>query len=471
MPEPGEEAARAVADIERAEFIALRLDTSDDARFSPVGKPSHMEELEDFFARHSRLLAAGRLPLRLGVCCAVWCEEQCLWELRSHELGLWPGAHLEMSSKVLRARHQQAAVLKAPLGQETTTSRWAAQLAYSARWVFAVLREKRAPIIVHDGLSDLLQLLDKFAVGAPAGHLEFGKAWMEHFPLVFDTRLMAEEDPPRQATQANQQIETIGQFNEAVMRWRSMSEGGCGNLADLHGQLLRVPRSRSHLASSRFRECGMSVSYKASSGRNGLARGSGEGYMARSAMEVAETFLLLMGHLLYPPPPDDMTEEIRKKRKTASDSQTITSSSTQLEQGRSRSLALNLSLGSGSCEAGPTSAPAQDSQVADGDSSIATAGSEEPPSSTPPISPLPTEAVAMREATTPPKGDRRLSQTSEAAPGASPEAKSLNQSVANAEERCDEKKRARISSSEKASECSAAIASLASRLASTTRSA
>eukprot|EP00931_Biecheleriopsis_adriatica_P092309 TRINITY_DN66124_c0_g1_i1.p1 TRINITY_DN66124_c0_g1~~TRINITY_DN66124_c0_g1_i1.p1 ORF type:complete len:526 (-),score=108.08 TRINITY_DN66124_c0_g1_i1:56-1633(-) len=445
VPEPGEEAACCVADIEQADFVALRLDTTDDATLS--GKPSHLEELEDFFARQARLQAApeSRLPLRLGLCCAVWCDEQRLWELRSHEFGLWPGSNMEMPPEVLRARHQQAAAWKAPDGQGLSTSRWAAQLACSVRWVFTTLRAKRAPIIVHDGLPDLLQLCDKFTGDVPTGHLDFGRAWMEHFPVVFDTHLIAQEDMPcEKAPLANRQDQVANQLNEAVMTWRSMTEGGCGGLVDLHRQLLGASRPRSQQACSRFKEFGV-YTHRASSGRNGLVIGSGDGYMARSAMEVAEIFLLLMGQILYTPTADDMVEEASKKRKITSESQSVVPSPSRSNR-PGQGLAVIAFEGSGSCEAGATTAAALGS-------------SEDRRSGTPPLQDKGIDAEARLGVVTPPKVSPGRSTPPKVAPAPAPAAV----------EELFGRKRPRTGSSEKAAESNAAIAALAQKLTSMTQ--
>lgn len=264
--EPGQEAANCVADLERADFVAVRLDSSDDESF----QPQCQVELDDFYAKAAQALrdtASSLLPHRLGLCCGVWCRDRCLWELRSHELGLWPGAHLEMPAKALQALRRAAGKASQP-----DASPWAGLLAFSSRWVIEALRLARVPIIVHNGLADLLQLFDKFAGRVPSGHLEFGRAWIEKFPVVLDTCLLADDEEAFVLAPCPRQ---------------------------LHKNLLDTPRSRGHNppAPARFKEHGL-YTHRASSGLNGLIANSGEGSTARAAMEIAEIFLLLMARRL-----------------------------------------------------------------------------------------------------------------------------------------------------------------------------
>jgi hypothetical protein len=57
----------------------------------------------------------------------------------------------------------------------------------------AALREARKPLIVHNGLLDLLHVYSSFIDNLPQGHDAFGDAWLSEFPLLFDTRHIAEE--------------------------------------------------------------------------------------------------------------------------------------------------------------------------------------------------------------------------------------------------------------------------------------
>mmetsp|Transcript_16331 Transcript_16331/g.28609 ORF Transcript_16331/g.28609 Transcript_16331/m.28609 type:complete len:564 (+) Transcript_16331:72-1763(+) len=466
--EPGEEPARCVADVEEADFVTLRLDTAEDPSLL---KSNGKLGLEDVYANHVKGFRGSQespLPLRLGLCCAIWRDSQRHWELRSHELGLWPGSVLEMPAEVLRARWQAAGC-----GQKEgpLVSRWAGQLAESTRWVLAALHAKRAPLVVHDGLTDLLQLYDKFAGDLPAGHLEFGRAWMEKFPVILDTRLIAEQDEVQNDTSIPADTPA------ALMKWRCMPGSG-GGLAELHKHLLETPRPSRSVPSSRFKEQGL-YTHRASSGRSGIVTNSGVGLVARGAMEIAEVFLLLMSHKLQSAIHDE-AEERRKRRKTGQSSPMSPSRSTQSGQ-QSRTLQKKtstvsaISTASGmpstlsdekSSRAGPTTGAAR-SGAASAGSEVGQAGSDDC-SGAASKEAVPTKA--SRDVGTPPKSLKAKSQRAATLPSskasdtlealAKPAAE-MN-GVASPEGR---RKRPRSNSSEKAAECSAALALLTERLA------
>jgi len=231
------------------------------------------------------------------------------------------------------------------------------------------------PIIVHDGLGDLLQIFDKFEGSAPDGHLQFGRAWMERFPIVFDTCLMAEED-----VQNNVRIPAVGDSASinslhGLSRWRSKPERAHGSLADLHRILLSAPSSSACMPTARYKEYGL-YTQRASSGRNGLVTCSGEGYMARSAMEVAEVFLFLVGCMLQSAVNGDEADENAKKRKMETDSQaSATSSAPSAIQSQAAPRRLpSFSEKSTTCETGPTTVPPGYSRQASAYSSEAAVG-------------------------------------------------------------------------------------------------
>lgn len=474
--EPGEAAAHCVQDIEQADFVALRLDTSDEE--SP-GRAQSKIELEDFYALHTQRLQTapeGRLPLRLGLCCGRWCADQRHWKLRSHEIGLWAGSHLEMSVEVSRARHQQAlkqqesTYKRLPDKQGLPPSKWRSQLANSACWVLAALRSKQVPIIVHEGLADLLQIFDKFEGNAPDGHLQFGRAWMERFPIVFDTCLMAEED-----AQNSVQTPVAGDLASTnslrgLLRWRSTSERAHGSLADLHRILLSAPSSRACMPTARYKEYGL-YTQRASSGRNGLVTWSGEGYMARSAMEVAEVFLLLVSFMLQSTVKGDEADEIAKRRKVETDSQASATSSTSspIQSKLAPKRLPSFSERSTTCETGPTTVPPGSSRLASAYSSEAAVGgtghrsdaAEEidvtPTDVAPPKQLAQTDcfaAEAIRASALPKQENARVGQALRV-----PKVSSVSCSVSAP------KKRKKMQSSEIAAECDAVLAALSQRLA------
>jgi hypothetical protein len=189
--EIGQEAACCVADIDTADFVAVRLDTSDSPAHRTSAFTPHVS-LEEFFLKNVISLRNSTVdvPVRLGLCCAKFSSASGLWELRAHELGLWPGSDLEQPLS-FRRRCQS---LAEAAGCSPTTSPWAAQLSSPSRWVLSALSARRGVLVVHDGLIDLLQIFDKFFGKVPQKHLEFGRLWMERCcPTVFDTSLVALE--------------------------------------------------------------------------------------------------------------------------------------------------------------------------------------------------------------------------------------------------------------------------------------
>eukprot|EP00927_Polykrikos_kofoidii_P054244 TRINITY_DN48698_c0_g1_i1.p1 TRINITY_DN48698_c0_g1~~TRINITY_DN48698_c0_g1_i1.p1 ORF type:complete len:578 (+),score=84.39 TRINITY_DN48698_c0_g1_i1:75-1808(+) len=107
-----EAAAYCVDDVDTADLIALRLEClGPDDPASESGNTAQDEDVEEHYrACVDRLSnAEGRLPMRLGICCARWCEEENVWHLNSHEVALWPGNDLMMKEKVLSQRHMLAA--------------------------------------------------------------------------------------------------------------------------------------------------------------------------------------------------------------------------------------------------------------------------------------------------------------------------------------------------------------------------
>lgn len=294
---PGELPVFVVADIESADFVAIRLEAPGGPLCPSAGTravPETPLELGDFY-RASAEGAAGALPTRLGVCCCRWQPAIGSWELRSHELDLWPGGCLDMLPSVSARRihlakeaAKRATVDEAgPEGspqkrRRTRVSRWADQLVCSTQWVVAALHEvarrRGCAVLVHDGLSDLLQIHDKFISDVPEGHLEFGRACLELFPNIFDTHvlekeLMPEESPPLEtATKDNlrQGLHSLETTLQRALGFHQASTAG---------------------AAPKFKELGL-FTHRASAARLGLVSGGGAGAAARAAMAVAELFLL-----------------------------------------------------------------------------------------------------------------------------------------------------------------------------------
>jgi len=289
LGDPGEEAAQCVADIETADLVAVRLDTS-----GTVNVDSHPPVELDAYYRACAQRARNALPLRLGLCCCRWKADLQVRELRAHEIDFWPGVSLSISQELLLARFRLSKVAEAPAAvtapsepqpqqqgtpleavgaqqqqqQQQQRSRWSAQLACSLQWVVAALYRAQPPLVVHDGLLDLLHLHDKCAGDAPRGHLEFGHAFVGLFPVVFDTCLLAQEGWSK----------PTGQKQDAALI-----------LDDLLRQMWE--NSPKNGAPACFKELGL-FTHRASSTRRRIVEGGGLGAVARGAMAVAELFLL-----------------------------------------------------------------------------------------------------------------------------------------------------------------------------------
>jgi len=315
LGDPGEEAAQCVADIETADLVAVRLDTS-----GTFNVDSHPPVELDAYYQACAQRVRNALPLRLGLCCCRWKADLQVWELRSHEIDFWPGESLSISQQVLLARFRLSKVAAASLAeaaaagavakaeeqllpaeapadvaalsepqpqqqeapleavgakqkqqkqqQQQQRSRWSAQLACSLQWVIAALYRAQPPLVVHDGLLDLLQLHDKCAGDAPKGHLEFGHAFVGLFPVVFDTFLLAQEG---RSTQTGKKQDATLTLEELLRQmWEASPKNG---------------------APACFKELGL-FTHRASSDRLRIVVGGGLGAVARGAMAVAEVFLL-----------------------------------------------------------------------------------------------------------------------------------------------------------------------------------
>eukprot|EP00929_Paragymnodinium_shiwhaense_P057283 TRINITY_DN2866_c0_g1_i2.p1 TRINITY_DN2866_c0_g1~~TRINITY_DN2866_c0_g1_i2.p1 ORF type:complete len:552 (-),score=141.78 TRINITY_DN2866_c0_g1_i2:366-2021(-) len=289
-------AASCVADVESADFVALRLgghsgcettaQLQDAAAAAVAATPAagHASEgvVESFLA--ARSVARHILPTKLGVCCCRWRpgtpggEEAGAWELRSHELDLWPGDGMAMQrSKNLRIRRREAAaMMKAPRASRSRTedadkvwggSRWAGQLASTVQWVIAAIRATRCPLVVHGGLPELLQIFDKFVADIPKAPESFGAVWAWRFPAgLFDVSFLAKE---------------LGQ------RGRDGHVAKEATLDDLHRHVLVELEKERRL---NFEELGL-YTHRASSQSKGLVSAGSVGAAGRQAMAIAEIYL------------------------------------------------------------------------------------------------------------------------------------------------------------------------------------
>jgi len=212
------------------------------------------------------------LPSRVGLCCCKWNVESAEWELRSHELGLWPGDLLTIPDEIHASRFRAAVEESHQAAKACTPSKkWTSQLASSTKWVVASLLDVRVPVVVHNGLADLLQMCDKVLGRNPTSTVEFGAQLSELFPIIFDTAVMQDDaDSPS----------------------RHRCDGQAA-FDDLYDHLFKFSKQEESKSQIKIKEVGL-YTHRSSSTKNGLVFGRGIGAAARDAMCIAEAFLVSM---------------------------------------------------------------------------------------------------------------------------------------------------------------------------------
>lgn len=219
-----------VSDIEVADFVALDFEFS--GLFLTPERERRILSLDDYYDKCSESVPEF-LALQLGVCCARKSQDGSgAWELRSHEFNLWPQDrrifNLDLQSLRFLRSHgfdfneffAQAHNYRRLPALDASNGNTATKLPAShASTVVAALRRCRVPLIFHNAMLDLLHMHDKFIGDLPDERKEFAEAWIGSFPLLFDTRLLAQE----------------GKFK--VLRYA----GSSLSLEDLHKHLLALP--------------------------------------------------------------------------------------------------------------------------------------------------------------------------------------------------------------------------------------
>eukprot|EP00421_Protoceratium_reticulatum_P011351 CAMPEP_0168399994 /NCGR_PEP_ID=MMETSP0228-20121227/22371_1 /TAXON_ID=133427 /ORGANISM="Protoceratium reticulatum, Strain CCCM 535 (=CCMP 1889)" /LENGTH=308 /DNA_ID=CAMNT_0008413525 /DNA_START=55 /DNA_END=977 /DNA_ORIENTATION=+ len=195
--------AKCVGDIEVADFVALDLEFS--GLFTGVDKERRMLSQDDYFQKCVESIPEF-LALSLGVCCGCKRQDSSTWELRSHEFNLWPQDRriFSVDLQSLRFLRSHGFDFNAYFQEAHPYRRLpplqpdGASLANlgppgHATHVLAALRKARVPLVFHNGLLDCLHLHDKFVGELPDEKEEFAESWTAQFPLLFDTRLLAQE--------------------------------------------------------------------------------------------------------------------------------------------------------------------------------------------------------------------------------------------------------------------------------------
>lgn len=188
-----------IADIEAADFVALDLEFSGlFLNFERDFRP-----MEAYFRKCVDSIPSF-LVLQLGICCAKRRPADGIWEMRAHEFNLWPrnrGSSIFSADLAsLMFLHQHGFDFNAFFRHHYEYDRLPSQDAEDARGepvgaarVVAALRAARVPLVVHNGLLDVLHLFDKFVGELPNSSAGFGEAWVAQFPFLFDTRHIAQE--------------------------------------------------------------------------------------------------------------------------------------------------------------------------------------------------------------------------------------------------------------------------------------
>jgi len=221
--------SQCISDIEVADFVALDFEFS--GLFLNPDREKRILSLDDYYDKCSESVPEF-LALQLGVCCARASQDGSgAWELRIHEFDLWPQDrrifNVDLQSLRFLRSHgfdfnaffDQACNFRRLPALDKGNGNMGTKLPAShASTVVAALRRCRVPLVFHNAMLDLLHMQDKFIGNLPDERKEFAEAWTGNFPLIFDTRLLAQE----------------GKF-------KVLKHSGSLTLEDLHKHLVALP--------------------------------------------------------------------------------------------------------------------------------------------------------------------------------------------------------------------------------------
>eukprot|EP00929_Paragymnodinium_shiwhaense_P084379 TRINITY_DN45106_c0_g1_i1.p1 TRINITY_DN45106_c0_g1~~TRINITY_DN45106_c0_g1_i1.p1 ORF type:complete len:517 (+),score=149.70 TRINITY_DN45106_c0_g1_i1:125-1675(+) len=203
-----------VADIEGADFVALDLEFS--GLFLSGGKQreSATQSLDSYFVKCLESIPKI-LPLQLGLCCVKRVQAEATdedtpslfnWVLKTHEFNLWPEQQRRMFTsdfESLRFLRRHGFDFNAFLDNGFTTARLPANSASPqgsqprrmtpVTRVIQALRASNVPLVLHNGLLDIMHIYNRFVADLPAAVGGLGSAWLQEFPRFYDTRLLAQE--------------------------------------------------------------------------------------------------------------------------------------------------------------------------------------------------------------------------------------------------------------------------------------
>lgn len=204
---------RCVSDIEVADFVAIDLEFS--GLFLKPERERRELTLSEYFTKCVESIPQF-MPLQLGICCGRRLSDGIAggrWEVRVHEFNLWSQDRRIFSSDMQSLRFLRAhgfdfnkyfeqgyafeRLRPTPLSTADGSGTPAAPLrrppATHVTHVLAALREAKIPLVVHNGLLDMLHVYNKFFGELPSTATEFADVWRSEFPTFFDTRLIALE--------------------------------------------------------------------------------------------------------------------------------------------------------------------------------------------------------------------------------------------------------------------------------------
>jgi len=319
----GADPAFCVEDIQKADFVALRVDISDEA-FNNTPDPvksrtSKVMTMEEYFKAHVQQMERPpqhALPQRLGICCGIWQPFDRCFQLSSYDIAIFPGLPGTQHPAVRRFMTNKV---------RTKNANWQEYMSAAMVMVLKALQEAKCPILVYDGLTDVLQLFDKF-LGPVASQEMCFETWLQHFPAIYDVKWMALQDLPGEVM-----------MPPGLKRWRCDPQQA---LLGLWKGLYSTPAEGGRRP-KRFREVGpfdfraqAVISLKKPCGYEG------EGYMGRMAMMIAEIFVLLNDYRMPPMKKEDLKpSKVTKKRRreltkkfAEVDSTTLPSSADELHE-------------------------------------------------------------------------------------------------------------------------------------------
>eukprot|EP00927_Polykrikos_kofoidii_P086024 TRINITY_DN9518_c1_g1_i1.p1 TRINITY_DN9518_c1_g1~~TRINITY_DN9518_c1_g1_i1.p1 ORF type:complete len:439 (-),score=81.05 TRINITY_DN9518_c1_g1_i1:63-1379(-) len=195
--DPSRDLKECVGDVLAADFVAV--DVKGSGQFLNIEDEGTTLTMEQYFTQCVESVPHFFL-VQLGICCAR--HNNGKWELRSYEFDLWPQARRVFSAdmQTLRSLRTHGFDFNAFFQRALPYARLPAQDGKlenhqhdHATNIMYVLRHAKVPLVFHNGFVKILHLYDKFIGDIPKKLGDFGKAWGAQFPLLFDTRAIAQE--------------------------------------------------------------------------------------------------------------------------------------------------------------------------------------------------------------------------------------------------------------------------------------